>query len=112
MRNTWVNFLKMKYQKVTEAIEEIEDFESYALEAVNEFEGYESSHARLRKFVDRLPEKQRAVLEMRVYGDMSVGQTASELGKDKNYVKTTYQRALISLRNMLAAPYNEELEVQ
>jgi DNA-directed RNA polymerase specialized sigma24 family protein len=44
---------------------------------------------------------------MRLIDNMSVKEVASKLGHDKNYVKTTHQRGLKRLRELLANPYME-----
>ncbi len=105
MRTTWLQFLRSKYQESLIYLESIEDFEDYATTQVSEFEHSEKPSDQLRSYVARLPKKQRQVVEMRIFEDLSVGETADRLKKDKNYVKTTYKRGLQSLRAMLAAPY-------
>lgn len=107
MRNTWLQFLRSKYQESLVYIESIDDFESYSESTIDDFEGIEKPTQRLRMYVQKLPKKQRQIVEMRIFEDLSVGETAVRLNKNKNYVKTTYKRGLNSLRTMLAAPYLE-----
>jgi RNA polymerase sigma-70 factor (ECF subfamily) len=107
MRNTWLQFLRNKYQESILYIESIEDFEDYSESEINEYEEIEKPILRIRVYVEKLPAKQRQIVEMRIFENLSVGETAARLNKDKNYVKTTYKRGLISLRNMLTAPYLE-----
>ena len=110
MRNIWLQFLREKYKESLEYVESIDDFETYSKLDVYDFESSELPENRMRPFVDKLPKKQNKVLTMRIYQDMSTGEVAKQLGKDKNYVKTTYQRALKSLRGMLETPYMYTLE--
>lgn len=105
MRNIWLQFLREKYKESLEYVESIDDFETYSKMDIYDFESSEIPENRMRLFVDKLPKKQNQVLTMRIYENMSTGEVAKQLGKDKNYVKTTYQRALKSLREMLETPY-------
>lgn len=107
MRITWTTFLRQKYQTTIAELEDIEQFEVYAESVVSSYQQDDTIHERLRTFIERLPEKQKQVITMRIIEDMSVGEVASQLNRDKNYVKTTYQRGLRRLRDMLEAPYME-----
>jgi RNA polymerase sigma-70 factor (ECF subfamily) len=112
MRNIWLEFLREKYKESLEYVESIDDFETYSKLDVYDFDSSEEPENRMRLFVDKLPEKQQRVLSMRIYENMSNGEVAKILGKDKNYVKTTYKRALKSLREMVDAPYMYLIEEQ
>lgn len=105
MRNIWLQFLRNKYTESLVEIESIEDFETYANNYIDEFESRTHPKHRVKTYVNKLPEKQRQVVEMRIFADMSTKETAKELRKDRNYVKTTYQRGLKNLRKMLKSPY-------
>jgi RNA polymerase sigma-70 factor (ECF subfamily) len=104
MRNIWLGFLRAKYESVLADLVDIDNFEDY-VSTVNDQESSEDLPQRLRKYIELLPEKQRKVLVMRVINDMSVKDIAKELGKDRNYVKTTYKRAIASLRSIIKEPY-------
>lgn len=104
MRNTWLQFLRAKYESLVTGMEDIDDFEEY-VESVNANELSEDMPQRLNKYVELLPEKQRVVLTMRIINDMSIKDIANELGKDRNYVKTTYKRAVAKLRQIIKEPY-------
>ena len=109
MRIVWTEFLKDKYRLRIAEVEDIEDFALYSEALIDEFEQQPTAAHRLEPFVARLPEKQRLVLTMRVYRELSVHETAQELGKDSNYVKTTYHRAITNLRKIVGTPYDEEV---
>ena len=110
MRNIWLQFLREKYKESLEYVESIDDFETYSKLDVYDFESSVRPENRMRPFVDKLPKKQNQVLTMRIYQNMSTSEVAKQLGRDKNYVKTTYQRALKSLRGMLETPYMYTVE--
>lgn len=109
MRTVWIEFLKRKYRANIVEVENVENFEDYSANIIDDFEASEGPVDRLMPFVNRLPNKQKQVLMMRIYEGRTVSETAEVLGKDANYVKTTYQRALQKLRSALAAPYREEV---
>lgn len=109
MRNTWIEFLKDKYRQKQQSLESIENFEEYVTQEVKTFEDAEHQ-SRLKPYVDRLPEKQRLVLVLRVFSGLSVRETAETLGRDKNYVKVTYRRAIASLRSAIQSPFLDEEE--
>jgi RNA polymerase sigma-70 factor (ECF subfamily) len=112
MRNIWLQFLREKYRESLEYVESIDDFETYSEMDIYDFDSSENPENRMRPFVEKLPKKQQQVLKMRIYENMSTGEVAKQLGRDKNYVKTTYQRALKSLREMLETPYIYIMEEQ
>ncbi len=104
MRNTWAGFLRERYQAALEYVENIEDFEIYSHSQIEQFESHEP-HNRVLPFIDQLPEKQKLVLSLKLLEERTNKQIANELGKDVNYVKTTYRRAVDRLREMLKTPY-------
>ncbi|MCA9324216.1 sigma-70 family RNA polymerase sigma factor [Candidatus Saccharibacteria bacterium] len=103
MRNVWADHLRSKYKEAVESLESIEDFELHAVRTVEEFESKDTKE-RLRVYLERLPEKQRQIAEMRFLRDMSPNEIAAEIGKDKKYVKTTQYRAVKNLRAMVEQP--------
>jgi len=62
----------------------------------------------LKRALDELPPKQRAVVVLRLYEDLSERQTANALGCSVGNVKSQYARALGKLRNLLREPDFEE----
>lgn len=107
MRNTWLHFLRDKYQQALTDVENIEDFASHVDDSVASYDVADSVQNRLYPYIERLPARQREVLILRIIDNKSVKEIALELGKDRNYVKTTYRRAIVSLRGMLSHPYME-----
>jgi RNA polymerase sigma-70 factor (sigma-E family) len=59
--------------------------------------------ADLRRLLAQLPDRQRAVLVLRFYDDLSVLQTAEALGCSEGAVKTLTSRALTAVRGLLPA---------
>lgn len=108
MRNIWVAFLREKYNQALVDIETIDNFDAHVEYHLEQFDATPDLSARLASYIDKLPEKQRLVLTLRLIHNKSVGSVARELGRDKNYVKTTHHRALKTLRSLLSQPYMEE----
>ncbi|MBQ1389091.1 MAG: sigma-70 family RNA polymerase sigma factor [Clostridia bacterium] len=59
----------------------------------------------LRELVERLPEKYRAVVQYRIYADMSFSQTAKALGISENSAKVIFYRAKKKLTEELKNGY-------
>lgn len=104
MRNCWLEFLREKYSSLTSDIEQQEDFEQY-VEMENRANVSDDLPARVQQYIDLLPDKQRQVFELRFVQGLNIKEAAYELGKDKNYVKITYKRALGTLRSIIKEPY-------
>ena len=107
MRTVWITFLKNKYKESIKYLEDVEQFDVYSERVIEDDESKSNIKERLQIFIEKLPDKQKTVLRMRIIEDMSVKAVAEELGKDKNYVKTTHQRALKRLREIMEQPYLE-----
>lgn len=107
MRNVWAGYLREHYAERHATLDDIENFEQYASEQVEEFETSTPSE-RILTYIDRLPKKQRLVVMEHLIAEKTTRQIAEELGKDKNYVKTTYKRGLASLRKIIANPLAPE----
>ena len=60
---------------------------------------HDMSEARVRALCDRLVPSQRAVLLLRVLGDLTVEQVAETLGKTVGAVKALQRRGLLALRD-------------
>jgi RNA polymerase sigma-70 factor (sigma-E family) len=57
----------------------------------------------------RLPDRQREVLVLRFYGDLSIEETAAATGASTGTVKSHTSRALARLRELLAEPHPMEV---
>ncbi|WP_281179754.1 SigE family RNA polymerase sigma factor [Actinoplanes subtropicus] len=63
----------------------------------------------LKRALDGLPPRQRAVVVLRLYEDLSERQTAEVLGCSVGNVKSQYARALAKLRELVREPNYEEI---
>lgn len=99
MRNVWADHLRKKYKESIDTIATIEDFGAFADEKVADYEGLTLA-GRAKRYLDKLPEKQRIVAHLRFIEDRTVKEVANELGKSSLYVKTTQHRAVTNLRKM------------
>lgn len=100
MRNIWLMHLRKKYQRNEQAIEDIEDFPAYVDDEIADYTE-QSPKQRAEVFINQLPDRQRAVVAMRLLEEQSIKQIAVNLDKDTNYVKTTYKRGLKRLRELV-----------
>ena len=66
----------------------------------------------LRRLLDRLPARQRAVLVLRFYDDLSIEQTAEALGTTPGAVKSLTVRALNAIRELLPAGVTTRTELE
>lgn len=57
----------------------------------------------------QLPERQREVLVLRFYGDLSVADTAAATGASEGTIKSHTSRALARLRELLSEPHPMEV---
>jgi RNA polymerase sigma-70 factor (sigma-E family) len=83
--------------------------EPAAAESVAEPTAY---RADLRRLLDLMPARQRAVLVLRFYDDLSVEQTAAVLGCSQGAVKTLTVRALEAIRRLLPAGVTTRTEYE
>lgn len=51
--------------------------------------------------IDKLPEQQREIIELRLYEKLSLQEVCDRIGKDMSYVKTTQNRAIKKLKSLL-----------
>ncbi|MBC7943147.1 sigma-70 family RNA polymerase sigma factor [Candidatus Saccharibacteria bacterium] len=104
MRHVWMDFLRLKYKEKLIQIESIDDFAVYSEEQVHEFESA-SIKKRALQYIERLPAKQRLVAQLRLIEELSIKETAEQLGHTTSYIKTTQNRAIKSLKALLETPY-------
>jgi RNA polymerase sigma-70 factor (ECF subfamily) len=103
MRNVWTAHLRKKYQQKEVTLETVDDFEDLVTEEVENY-SHMSIEERAMSFINLLPQKQRAVLALRLIQKRSLKEIASELNKDINYVKTTQKRGIKRLKELLDKP--------
>jgi len=102
MRNVWLRFLQEKYATAVQSVEEIDDFSRYVEEEVQtaKDEGLEKF---AKPYIDKLPEKQRIILHMRLIDKRTLKEICAATGKDMNYVRTTQKRGIAKLKELLQA---------
>ncbi len=54
------------------------------------------------EYIQKLPEKQKMIAQMRFVEKMDLAEICEKLGKDMNYVKTTQKRAIAALKKLAA----------
>lgn len=101
MRNVWLMYLREKYKRRESALESVEDFEDYVDTEIADYSGL-SVKQRAEVYINLLPDKQREVVAQRLLEERSIKDIAVGLGKDSNYVKTTYKRGVKRLRQLAA----------
>lgn len=97
MRNVWLMYLRDKYRRNEAYIEDIDDVSAYVEQTVTAYGGM-TLRERAMRFISKLPEKQARIVEMRLINELSIADIAAAIGKDRNYVKTTYKRGLRALQ--------------
>lgn len=100
MKIVWIRYLRSKYAQPEVAVENIDDFGTYVtseLQATRE----RSLIDRALPYILELPERQRDVLLLRFRDGLSLGEIATKLDKNMNYVKTTQKRGLASLKSVV-----------
>jgi RNA polymerase sigma-70 factor (ECF subfamily) len=100
MRNHWLMYLRQKYRRGETTIENIEDFADYVEEEISDYSGL-TARQRAEVYINQLPEKQRDIVARRLLEERSIKDIAADIGKDSNYVKTTYKRGLKRLRQLI-----------
>lgn len=104
MRNVWMSYLRQKYRAAEYLPEDMDNFESYTDEFIQEYEA-QTVKERASTFIARLPASQQQVVHMRLLEERSVQEIAAQIGKDKNYVKTNYKRGIKRLRELVMAQH-------
>lgn len=106
MRNVWLRHLQAKYRNAEEFIENIQDFEHYVYEELaREYD--RSDDERVKHYINKLPESQRRVLEMRLLQQLTLDEICQSLNKDMNYVKTTQRRGIHNIKRLLNLEQSE-----
>jgi len=79
-----------------------EYFEQYVEHLLSESKGSKSLEERAQKYIDLLPPSQKQVAYLRLVAKHNNKEIAEKLGKNQNYVKVTFRRALKSLKKLVA----------
>lgn len=99
----FMQYLRKKYKDIkTIPIEKEQDFGSYVQEFIKTADANPTAEELALPYIDKLPEKQRIVLKMRLIDKLSLCEIALKLNKDMNYVKTTQKRGIKNLRLLIA----------
>lgn len=102
MRNVWLRHLQAKYRQQVTSIEDIDNFERFIDKTVRDAED-DGLETFARPFIEQLPSKQRVILEKRLLEKQTLKEICDDLDKDMNYVRTTQQRGINRLREMVAS---------
>jgi RNA polymerase sigma-70 factor (ECF subfamily) len=100
MRNHWLMYLRDKYRRQEVDLEGIQDFEDYVDSEIEDYSGL-TIKQRAEVFINKLPEKQRDIVSRRLLEGASIKDIALDIGKDSNYIKTTYKRGLKRLKELI-----------
>lgn len=97
---TWLKYLRSKYADKVTYVEDIQDFEQYAVQTIQDTKS-RSLVDRALPYIEQLPEKQRAVLQLRFRDGLSLKEICEHMDTDMNYVKTTQKRGIASLKRLI-----------
>jgi RNA polymerase sigma-70 factor, ECF subfamily len=97
VHNIWLEYLRAKY--ASQAF--LSDVASEGIEQPEHDIQDSLLQSQLINQVNRLPEKQKQIIELRYVCGLRPVEIAVHLQKDSSYVKTTHARAIASLRTML-----------
>lgn len=100
-RNMLARHLRRKYTEVVTTNEKI-DFFAYAQGVLAETTSDKKYTKFIRRFIDKLPRKQKLILHMRLVERLTLKTIAEKIGKNMNYVKTTQKRGIFNLKKYLA----------
>jgi len=99
----FMSYLRNKYNSIkTIPIETEQDFGSYVDNFIKEVDEEPTPEDLAIKYIEKLPEKQKIVVKMRLIEKKSLKEICQILNKDMNYVKTTQKRALKNLKILIS----------
>ncbi len=104
-RNVFTKYLQQKYKQEIPFSNISDNFEDYVDNYIVEIKRTPSLDEKVKKFMDKVPEKQRIVLELRFFQKLSLKEICEKLNKDMNYVKTTQKRGIRSLKDIIALEF-------
>ena len=97
-KNLFMQYLKQKYRSEIPFSVIGHDFEDYVDKSVNEITSKVKLEDRALKYIEKLPEKQKDVIKLRLIEKLSLKEICTKLNRNMNYVKTTQKRGLKSLK--------------
>lgn len=95
--NTSINHLRQNKHKKTELEDSLAEDNKGALTTIIEDE----TRGLIKKAMDKLPERQRLAIVLRVYEELSCSETAKVMGCSDGAVKAHYHNAVKKLREIL-----------
>jgi RNA polymerase sigma-70 factor (ECF subfamily) len=100
-KNVFLEYLRQKYRSEI-CLENIDDFSNY----VEKYSQATSTIPQLKKtlltLLPQLPQKQSKIIGLRIIEGLSLQQVALKLNKSTRYILTTQNRAINSLKKLLA----------
>ena len=100
----FLQYLRNKYKGLkTIPIEKEQDFGAYVEEFIKEIDNKPTPEDVAIKYIEKLPQKQKQILQLRIIEKLSLKDIALKLNKDMNYVKTTQKRGIKNLKLLLAS---------
>lgn len=100
----FIEYLKLKYNETPLLSDNYE-----IVDIVNEANSISSDQRALNKYlyrlIEKLPKKQKIVMNLRILQKLKLSEVAESLGKDLNYVKTTQKRAIRKLKELASKMY-------
>lgn len=105
---TWIFRIAMNYSKnlirdrARHAGEELADWNATTESSVEEDIEADQRRRIVEKAMENLPPRQREVLQMRAFGDMSFAEIAQDVGISTSAAKVNYHYAVKALKGLLA----------
>ncbi len=99
-KNLFLKRLRAKYKEEISIDLEVLDLIKPE-EFVESIEKEEKKESLILKLIKHIPKKQADLIKLMVKENLNVNQVAERIGKDINYVRTTQNRAIKSLREIL-----------
>jgi RNA polymerase sigma factor (sigma-70 family) len=100
-RIVFLTYLRKKYNGATVNVAP-QYFDQYVQEFLEDVGETPTLEERAIKYIERLPEKQKIVASMRLIQKMSNREIAEKLGRNANYVKVTFKRAMKSMKILVS----------
>jgi len=98
--NETLSYLKLKRHKVMQPAGEQYDWMARQLRAAEPLDG-EAIQAKLQAAMNQLPDRQRAVFQLRYFEDMTYAGMAEVLNRSEGALKASYHHAVKKLEKML-----------